>query len=76
MSWVAELSTTGKTTPAATPEARVVSSSATEIGSPSRYRSVRASSPSTMPSTSWSCTLCSRSTRSSGMGPHVRVPPS
>ena len=71
---VAEPQTTGNTVPAATPRPSTFSSSSNEGLSPSRNRSRRPSSATTMFSTRESWIWCSRSSISSGISPSSAWP--
>ena len=73
---VAEPHTTGNTLAVSMPRVRACSSSSRPGTSPSRYRSSRSSSATTMPSTRLSCTWCSRASISSGIGSVCGTPPS
>ena len=70
MGIVADPQTTGNTVPSATPRPSTFSNSSRDGTSPSRNRSSRSSSATTMFSISESWTWCSRSFISSGISPN------
>ena len=74
MGMVAEPQTTGNTVPPATPRPSTFSNSSKEGTSPSKNRSSRASSATTMFSTRESWISCSRSSISAGISPSSALP--
>ena len=74
MSLVALPHSTGNTAPDATPSASACASSAIGIASSARYRSMRSSSPTTIPSINASWIECSSISISGGIGPSVALP--